>query len=376
MSPLCPKSPNRARSGRALLAALLVCSFAPLRAQAVVPGMSAGIDPRVELLGVVQYLAGLCPADQRPRLKLLDLETRFGRFRAHPVVKTYLYVAKKHGGMEGLGMALAYLGDLPDLNWKRDPDLARQFVDQVGGRARFEEFLVDLRAFSRESDFPGFFQRHRSLFASYDREALRELAGHDYGSLVGDYLGKGEVFHLTFITSVLYNPGWCCYIIPYPDLGPKRKAAGPYEVITILRTIHRDSRIDFRLDEASAHGILNEAIHLFVDKAFVDYKEEVNRYQGLYRPLAGKCLSSWSGCLAHMMVMAIANRLNLIAFGRENHFSEGPEGDIERAISQRFAEYEGNRTRYPTLESFYPRIFDLLGELNHARSNQQAYGNR
>jgi len=337
-------------------------AFLILAAPAFADELRAFVDPRVELVGVVQYLAGLHRDAGRPvSADFPDLEARFAPFRAHPAVK--LFAASAARGEDASALAMQYLTPLPELKWAKDPALARDVVDRAGGRAEFERFLTALRDFSAKSRFPEYFKEHRRAFLRYEGEARAELDRRDLAKLVRDYAGPGPDFTLVYVLPVIYTPGLTCYIIPYPYAGPKRnggrRVAGPFDVITIARRYEVDaSRPYYGLDDAAWRGALNEALHLSVDSAFYDYEDELAARKSVFQGLeGGDCAGGWTQCSTAILVSALATRLDPRHRPDENG---GKRAKLEAALVARLAEYENDRKRYPTLADFFPRWIDAL----------------
>jgi hypothetical protein len=327
------------------------------------------VDPRVELLGVVQYLAGLRAPTPRPlSTDFPGLEARFGSFREHPAVKEFAAAAARRGGRDSFDMAMMYLSDLPELRWKRDRRLARAFVDDAGGPARMERFLADLRDFSERSRFLDFYAENRATFARYEESARAELGGRDYAGMIGAELGAEPAFRFTIVVPAIYTPGFCCYIIPYPYAGPRlppaRPRDGTFDVVTVVRQQAAGVRAPlFGLGDPPGTGLLNEPLHLFVDAAYARHEGAFAARSRLLAAFGGDCFDSWMGCANHLIVSALAARLERRVFGQEPRWPAGPTGAAEKALSARLEEYETDRNRYRSLDDFVPRLLDALDEI-------------
>ena len=92
--------------------ALLVLAAAPLAARAST--FDVEVDPRIELLGVVQRLAGRGGAGA-DEAYTRELDGAFGRFKDHPAVKLYARILNKSPGVDPLGIDLLYYSAPPAL---------------------------------------------------------------------------------------------------------------------------------------------------------------------------------------------------------------------------------------------------------------------
>ena len=95
---------------------------------------TAAVDPRLELLGVVQRLAG-------PGKPGTEVEARFGRWRDHEAVRRYAEAAAR--GDETLALIALAWSDPPELAWARPmKGVSRDFMARAGGEEAVEAFRL------------------------------------------------------------------------------------------------------------------------------------------------------------------------------------------------------------------------------------------
>ena len=322
-----------------------------------------GFDPRIELLGVVQYLAGDRGRGVPPEL---DLEKDFGAFRGHPVVAAYARTAGKNHGSESYGLIALFLSQPPELKFQRDPSvISSDFIRTAGGRAKLDEFLAQLRDFAKVSHFMEFYGRHKDDYARYERAARVELGNRDDIRLVEGYVGRDLDSRVDLVLTAAYRPGtWCDYIIPYPYGGPHLKVKGPFDVYALVGPRRSAGGLpDFGLADPMRSGIWNELLYVIVEQGYVDHGEELQRYSVLQGSLADECMPEWEGCSKHIIVSAISERLQVSISGKAPDARPGPLEDDIRAMARRLEDYEKDRKSYPTLLDFYPRLVDEFREL-------------
>jgi len=135
------------------------------------------VDERVELLGVVQYLASERP-EKIPNPAYADaVERRFGSLRGHAAVRLYRQAARRPAG-EGLGILMLYFSAPPALKPAR-PGLRLPYLDAEADKEIAHRFLWELRDFAAVSDASGFFREQRAFYRAIERAAARELGGLD-----------------------------------------------------------------------------------------------------------------------------------------------------------------------------------------------------
>jgi hypothetical protein len=366
----------------ALLLLASVCAAAPAP-PAAHSTLVLAVDPRMELLGVVQQLARarLDPAFKPDP----DVERVFGRFRGHPAVRDYAKTYRRIGNQESFGLIATFLTPPPELAWARDPrGLSGEFFARLGGRSAAEPFLADLRDFARVSDFAAYYAGRREDYARYEREARTELGDYDYLGAIDRYVGRSVASRMTVFICVAYDVPSLSYMTPYPYRSPHRRNEGPYEIFTSLRPTAGGAAPRFDLEDAFASGLFNEYFYAFTDYIRVDYEDRLRAFAPLFPSFGGACFSNWLHCSGHLIVSALSDRLSQ-GLRREREAREGPLGAARRwtsglffkkprpekreptrieiydeRLSRRLEEYEARRDRYATLADFYPRLIDAF----------------
>ena len=300
-------------------------------------------DPRIELLGVVQSLAGARGTGAAARPWDRALERRFGRWRGHAAVAAYRDCVEKHAGEESFALILLFLTDPPGLEWKRERALVSvRFIEQSGGTAAVESFLASLRGFAAETEFMAFHEESRARLLRHRRQGERLISGRDYMGILEEYVGESLESRYRVIWSLLYAPGrLTSFIIPYPYRGPGQTAAGPYEIFTIpTREDQRDRRPYF---------VWSEPLYIPIERSWAGNEDGLSRL-----PPDAKAL----------IVSAVAWRLTIRNFRRAgaaaDAFVRSRVTPPTWALYRRLAEYEDGRRRYPTLDLFFPRLLDAM----------------
>jgi hypothetical protein len=325
-------------------------------------------DARVELLGVVQYLAGYHQAVRGEDLS--GVEKRFGRFRSHPVVKTYAETPSRLKGGEPYGLISLLLTDPPELAWSREPSLlSGEFISEAGGMPKLEEFLAQLRDFARTSDFAGYYSDQAPERALVEKSARAELDGRDYVGALEAYEGRGLNSRVRFILCRLYSPRTLVsYIVPYPFQGPRMPPRpGPYDVYALLapRKLKRGA-VSYGLSEPM--NDFSELVYVMVEPGMALSAGAIEKARGLHRAVAADCFADWNTCAGDLIVRAVSARIEKAVLGREPRPRHGKIGEYDRALNARLIEYESQRARYPTFDDFFPRLADVFGELSASSS--------
>lgn len=333
-----------------LLAALLAV---PLRAAPSFPEMRA--DPRFELLGMVQLLAG---ADRRySAFQRHDIpyqraaQAHFAPFKRHPAVLRFTELSDK--GFEYL-MAYQFmfaLSDPPELALREE--LPAPLVERMGGAARAEEFRRLLADFSQASGFPGFLERMRPELEPMLEEVRGQARRIDTKGRLERYLGEPLKVRYDFILSTFAEP---VLVTTFHRVGPD----GVPRLTSLYGPEDQEGKFGF-LFETRIGPIWWELTWERLTALAEPHRSRLKASESLYAPLGGACAPSWYDCVQRHIAFAVGARL-LELHGEAEMAREWPVKYARIGLPylgpliEKLKTYESDRARYPTLESFYPEL--------------------
>jgi hypothetical protein len=325
------------------------------------PALKAGPDARIELLGVVQALAGLRDERQPWPEGLADFVKEFEPWRGHEVVALYQGIFRRSRGSDPMGLVLLAMGEVPGLAWARPKaDISPDFIQKTGGEAELERFLGALRDFSKASGYAERYARRRAYYEEMATSAEAEIAGEDFVATVESYVGRPLNARMRFVTTAAYTPSRLnCYIFPYPYRQDGRRAVGPFMVYTIM-PLERDSfgKPRYGLNEPFNHGYMNELFYLIVEPAYRRHREDFEiRAAAAQRHLKG-CMPIWQNCSGILIVQALVARVMKTRYQREPAPEPGPMGRCVGELEKTLEKYESFRAsgKVKGLPDYYPRL--------------------
>jgi hypothetical protein len=124
------------------------------------------IDPRLELLAVVQHLSGygdrygLITSFDFPYKK--EVAAYFSQYKDQAAVKLFAEMSKAGFSYDAPPNAMLYLSNPPELALHMP--FSDYLKERAGGGERLEKFVQALRDFARQSKFIEFFKIHESLY--------------------------------------------------------------------------------------------------------------------------------------------------------------------------------------------------------------------
>lgn len=320
------------------------------------------VDPRVELVSIVQYLSSynelMTSADFRYRS---DVDVYFSEFREHRAVTMYeemVPLGFKYSTPANFALSLTdglYLDEAVQLSYH---------VEWGGGGVNnLKDFAAALRDFSAESNFHDFYVAHEDYYRDNVYWVSSLLGDWDYVTELQDYYGM-EYNSFNIIPVPLYGGGG--------GYGPHVQRKEEIDIYSILVAFDEDMQGEVPVyGNANVFKLLlrHEFSHSFVNRVTDMYLDEVMGYEFLLAPIQAEMdalnYGSWITCLNEHVVRAVTVRLAYSdggAEGRKALAREREAGFIYTdELVDALVEYENNRKQYPDFSSFYPRLLQALG---------------
>lgn len=322
-----------------------------------------GLDPTLELMGVVELLSG--PTMKKQGIASLppeELSQTVERFAPWKTAAVRARVVGKDAACDFLKRSDALVRlDLTDL-----PELAARsaipvdFVNCFGGPQGLSGWLDGLRTFAAKSSFLDYFAAKKTrwepgleLFRQETDSAnlIAKIERYTGLPFLGTYSMRLSGHHApgAQTNSVITNDDGSTRIVSI--LGPRSRAQG--EAVIRVEEI-----LPIAWHEL-AHGILDRVSDL--------YRDEVLRRSAAQKTLSWDCYGGWEQCFKENVVRAVMVRLVALekgaAFGERVLQEEGlKKYPYLAALAERLKEYESDRARYPTLAHFYPRLLAVFPE--------------
>lgn len=335
-----------------------------------VNGINVMIDPRIELLAIVQLIS-----DYDSRFGLItrfhssykdNMKKHFNQYSKHPAVKLFEKMSEKGFSYHIPPALMLYCSNPPELNRVRD------YGDYFEGRAEkieLDKFIEELQNFARDTDFSQFFLANEDFYNTVLDKNIMTIRSTPYIAELESYFGMKQNSY-TIILSPLFHAG---------GFGPRLDAAyGKYDIYSILGP----TRIDKNTPIFSSNISWHEFGHSFVNPLSEKNQDEVNKYQKLYTPLAVQMKSqaypNWLTCVNEHVDRAVTCRLIYRNDGEAVYekavSSEKINGFLYiDALLEALEKYEKNRDRYKTFEDFYPEIINVFKTLSEKELGEDFY---
>jgi hypothetical protein len=347
-----------------ILPVLILLTMLPIAAVAG-KNINISVDPRIELLGVVQYLSGY---EERTGLITdydfeykSELDSFFSDFRDHPAVRKFDSISSKGFSFDAPAAAMLYLSNPPELK------VVRPFSAYLTGRARGEKNLMDfvekLRDFAVESKFMDFYNNHSGLYEAIRNNALEKIEGRNYIDIIEEYYGM-QNHSYNIILALLFHPG---------GFGPRiEREDGSFDIYNICGPKGVEENIPhFGTEKDFKYLAWHEFSHSFVNPLTSKHYEQVEKYKDLIGPVEEQMTSqaypSWPIIVNEHVVRAVTARLAYIHDGnlegkRALNRETGNGFLYIHGLVKKLKHYEKNRDVYPSFNDFYPELLQAFEE--------------
>ncbi len=324
------------------------------------------VDPRVELISIVFRLAGNGEYNMaRIPSYVADVERQFGPLRGHPAVTFARQLRETHSISFDACMSMAvHLTDANTLVERIALDPRPPSLDSRWTPEDARAFLRELRKFAAESRFQEFLAAHRGLYRMTE-DRMKQLVEKD-GHLewFPEFFGERSGSRFLIALGLLNGPS---------NYGPRfRLPDGAEELYCILGVWGKDARGEPAFGSGVLETVAHEFCHSYTNVIIDRHQAELKSAgEALYAPVADamkrQAYGEWKTMLYESLVRActlhyIRRHQGSLAALWKSQEEQGLQflwvGDLSKLLD----EYESHRGRYPTLESFAPRIVAFFEE--------------
>jgi hypothetical protein len=321
-------------------------------------------DPRVELLSLIFRLAGNSEY-QGGRFLSYDREVMeyFEKYKNHEVVKLAAELRKNRGISFDAVMKMAIFVSDTDALQERIPfephlhRLEERWTAEDGRR-----FLEAARDFVKRTKFKQFIKKHQPLYDATAAKLRDAVAAHARLDWFDSFFGNPPDAAFIVIPGMMNGGGSYGPKITLPD--------GKTELYSIIGVWKMDKSGAPTFDSNTVNIIVHEFCHSFVNPLVdMNYKTLDKAGQQLFPPVAEamekQAYTTWKTVLYESLVRAAVIRYIHSVQGAEAANKEIQE-NINRSffwikdLADLLAEYETQRSKYPTLNDFMPRIIQFF----------------
>jgi hypothetical protein len=330
------------------------------------PPLRVIVDPRVELLSILFRLAG-SPEYNMGRVAsyVKDVDDHFGPYRYYPAVEMARKLRQTRGvGFDACMILAVHVTDAYTLKEKVPFDPPPEIFGPRWPPAEAREFLEKARGFVKDTRFEEFIRDHQRLYRVAVSRIQELVRTHGHLEWFPEFFGARPQASFTVAVGLLNGGG---------SYGPHcRTADGKEELYCILGVWKTDAKGLPQFDRDMLDVVIHEFCHSYSNPIVARHLGELQGAGGKIYPrvaahMMGQAYGSWQAMMYESLVRACVVRYS--------YNYEGPVAArlaVEEEKRRRFlwiqelsdllGQYETQRDRYPTLDSFMPRIVAFFNQ--------------
>jgi hypothetical protein len=338
--------------------------------------IDVSVDPRVELMSIIFRLAGnneykMCKIPAYDK----DLETYFKPYKDHPAVKFAAELKKKRGVSFDAPMSMAvHLADANTLSPLVPFEPHPADLDDRWQPKETEKFLEKARQFAKDTNFAGFLDEHKALYddtAKALKDTIRQNAHFEW---FDEFFGPRADVNFHVILGMTNGP--CSY-------GASIVLDGRQHMYSVLGVWMCDPSGKPTFDEETVSTLFHELCHSYTNPIVNKFESELEPagkelYSEVEQVMKKMAYGTWQTMMREYIV-----RVCVIQYHRQYQTPPGVKRLLRNEVGRGFidmreldevvSKYESQRDKYPTFESFFPRVVDFFNEYSknlYANENQ------
>lgn len=326
--------------------------------------IDVSVDPRTELMSIIFRLAGnkeynACRIPKYDRA----IQKYFKPYKSHSAVKFAAELRKKRGMGYNAPMSLAvHVDKVPDLNELVSLDPSPTELDSRWQAEEAREFLEKARLFAQESNFGKFYNYNKPMYDKAVSDLTLLLENQAHFEWFGDFFRQENKPHLSVVLGLANGSN--SYAASVVIKGKKCF----YSVMGVWR---RDLFGNPEFHRGHVGTIHHELCHSYSNPIVFKYRDELRAAgQRMFPKLQGKmrrqAYAEWQTMMCEYVV-----RVCTIRYYKKYETSRVKriiKYDINRGfvgmreLNEVVSKYEDEREKYPTFESFFPRVVEFFNE--------------
>lgn len=323
------------------------------------------MDPRVELMSLIFHLAGN-PEYNQVKVPSYQkaVQDYFGKFKNHPVVRFARKLRRTRGVSFDAVVNMAIHVTDPYTLQEKVPFVPRPHdLDNRWRINEAREFLYLARDFVQQTRFKLFVDKYKKLYDT-TVSRLQEIVQKGYLDWFDNFCGQRPHASFTVVPGLLNNGHSYGVRVKLSD--------GNEELYCILGVWMRDNDGFPFFNSSILPTVVHEFCHSYVNPLVDKYGSQLKKAAQTIYPYVAQAMKEqhyldWKIMMAESLVRACTIRYVLEVSGKE-----AAKKLILQEINNKFlwikelsllmGEYEIQRKKYPTLDSFFPRIIAFFNQ--------------
>lgn len=336
------------------------------------------VDLRVELFAIIFRLAGNREYNQgKLQNYISDIDDHFAPFREHQAIRHARQLREKMGvGYDVVMFRAIHMNDPYELKERVAFDAPGGIPEQKGipkpqarqFAAEIRSFLEDVRRFTVDAKVREFFDAHQKFYDAATQSLRLVVNKNVDANWLDRFYGKSP--NADFIIVPLLANSETNFGPRLPDVEGGIKP----EIYAILTTNKTDAKGMPVFDKGKVETLVHEFSHSYVNPlVLANGKDFESSGKIIYKQVEDAMIDQGDGDWQIMMFESIV-RAAVIRYLLTHESKKAVESEIAAQRGKGFlimpelvkllGEYEASRKKYPTLESFMPRVIELFKDFS------------
>ncbi|MCD6594459.1 DUF4932 domain-containing protein [bacterium] len=321
------------------------------------------IDPRIEILEIVEYLARDSSSNQLSQIYSSDnkyaksIDDKFGKYRNHKAIQEFKEMRKSCDKKDAIRKIILHLTNPPDLKIQYPIDnIIAEFSDTSQSFDKeIQNWLVDLRDFAQKTEFMKFYESNGKLYKKISSPIADILSKDDICGRLENYFGESKSSY-TVILSPIMTSGFGEQI----DGDKLYAVVGPTEI--------RDN-VPYFCIQRTPHFVSEQFAYYFV-KPIVDANwNKFEKSSRLLEPLNSylPLFDSWKYAVYYHLEKSAVCAIEEDKFHKELDILSNIKFGFQYLLEiQDIIEigYLPHRDKYPKYSDFVSKIAERLDEIS------------
>lgn len=326
-------------------------------------GLNLKVDPRIELLAVVQHFTTWASL-RHTKFDIgykHDIDNYFSNFSNHAAVQKSQALTNGGFNYDAPVAFVLYHSNPPE--FIQTTPYSNYLIARAGSESVLKDFADKLRTFVKDTDFMKFYNSKKKFYNHIQNDMIRTIGDTNYTKLLEDYYGEKKHSY-NILQAPLFHTGGYGSQIENQEGSDIYNIAGPMA--------YSNGSLSFGDKNYLLYILLHEFSHSFINPVTAKNSVEINNSRSLYEPIRiqmqQQAYTQWVTCVNEHLVRTAVARLMLKLRGLTYkntviNYEVGNGFIYIPKLDSLFEEYENDRTKYPNFESFYPKIIELFNSL-------------
>ncbi|MCD4829453.1 MAG: DUF4932 domain-containing protein [Candidatus Cloacimonetes bacterium] len=333
--------------------------------------LTISVDPRIELLSIIQYFAsheGFDPICAKETEYVERISAFFSGFRNHPAIKFYEKMSASDFSYDAPPNLMMHLSITPKVELIYP--LSNYIMERTGGENIVYELIDHLNDFIEETCFMAFYENNQAYYNSVVALITDDLGNNNHIAILEEYYGM-EQNSYSVVIAPLFSGNYGSEV---------NSIDGSKNIFSFqdLSQLRESKRINGTLKYQMLGILWHEFSHSFINPLTKKHLIEVMKYQSLFKDIEKQmkeqAYSTWETCVNELIIRAVTCRFIILEFNdllnndtskyQGDYFdNEERQGFIYiRALYHKLTRYESNRDKYRTIDEFYIELLSGFKE--------------